>query len=187
MTVFIDLLRAVNVGGVKVPMADLRAALEESGLRGVETYVQSGNVVCETDDGDAVAHARLVHEAIAGRFGYHVDVLTLTAAELSAAAAGNPFLAGGAPPADEKILHVTFLQAPAEAAAFAALSLPAAGDEAAVLSPDGRRIYLRLPYGYGRTKLNNAWFERALMTRATTRNWRTVVALAGMGAARSPA
>ena len=45
----------------------------------------------------------------------------------------------------------------------------------------GRVIYLRLPHGYGRTKLNNAYFERALKTPATTRNWRTVMALVNLG------
>jgi uncharacterized protein (DUF1697 family) len=43
-------------------------------------------------------------------------------------------------------------------------------------------IYLDLPHGYGRTKLNNAWFEHALKTPATTRNWRTVLALVQMSA-----
>ena len=41
-------------------------------------------------------------------------------------------------------------------------------------------VYLKLPHGYGRTRLNNAWFERKLGTAATTRNWRTVRALAEM-------
>ena len=41
-------------------------------------------------------------------------------------------------------------------------------------------VFLYLPHGYGRTKLSNAYFERALRTPATTRNWRTVQALAAM-------
>ena len=41
----IALLRGINVGGHrKVPMADLRAALEDAGFEDVKTYVQSGNV-----------------------------------------------------------------------------------------------------------------------------------------------
>jgi uncharacterized protein (DUF1697 family) len=110
-------------------------------------------------------------------------VVALTAAELDAAAAGNPFLAAD-PEADHKRLHVTFLSQAVEPAAFAGLSLPAAGEEAAVLSADGRLIYLSLPYGYGRTKLTNAWVERALRVSATTRNWRTVLALRALAEAR---
>ena len=103
----------------------------------------------------------------------------------------------GAP--DERILHATFLfgssdgeadfgetsQAAYSAvyeAAFRSLDLPAdEGEEAAFVGIPPLAVpvvYLKLPHGYGRTKLNNAWFERKLGTAATTRNWRTVQALA---------
>ena len=177
MTTFVDLLRAVNVSGQnRLPMAELRAALEEAGFERVETYVQSGNVVCDAPGGEPDAHAAAVHDLIAGRFGLDVVVLALTAAELAGVAAANPFAAED-PAVDPKWLHVTFLATPAAAAAFEALKLPAAEGEAAVLSSGGRLVYLRLPHGYGRTKLTNAWFERALKTPATTRNWRTVQTL----------
>ena len=41
----------------------------------------------------------------------------------------------------------------------------------------GTEIFLRCPNGYGRTKINNTFFERKLATRATTRNWKTVTTL----------
>ncbi len=180
MSRFVDLLRAVNVSGQnRLPMAELRAALSEAGLSGVETYVQSGNVVSDDPGDDAAAHAAMVHDAIAMTFGLEVTVLTLAAVELVAAAAGNPFLAVDRE-VDPRWLYVTFLAEPVQAASFEARDLPAAGDEAAALSADGRLVYLLLPYGYGRTKLNNAWFERVLEVPATTRNWRTVLALQGL-------
>jgi len=49
-----------------------------------------------------------------------------------------------------------------------------APDEAVLVR---REVYLRLPNGMGRTKLNNAFFERRLGVPATTRNWRTVTEL----------
>ena len=42
---YVALLRAVNVGGTKLPMADLRALLEGLGLTNVRTYLQSGNAL----------------------------------------------------------------------------------------------------------------------------------------------
>ena len=42
---------------------------------------------------------------------------------------------------------------------------------------DGRNVFVRCPNGYGRTKINNTFFERALATKATTRNWKTVTTL----------
>jgi uncharacterized protein (DUF1697 family) len=183
---FVDLLRAVNVSGQnRLPMADLRIALAGAGFAPVETYVQSGNVVCGGPGEDEAAHAAAVHDVISVGFGLDVDVFAMTVERLEAAAAGNPFV-GEDPAVDPKWLHVTFLSAPVEPDVFEALAVPATGDEAAVLSADGRLVYLRLPYGYGRTKLNNAWVERALRTRCTTRNWRTVLMLTELaGAQRS--
>ena len=44
------LLRGINVGGRNVvAMADLREAFEAAGLRAVRTYIQSGNVLFESD------------------------------------------------------------------------------------------------------------------------------------------
>ena len=132
--------------------------------------------------------------------GPRVGVLVLPGESIADVAAANPFLAGGGDDDDAGILHATFLFGPhgeadfGEAsdaaycavykAAFSKLELPAdEGEEAAFVGAPPLAapvIYLKLPHGYGRTKLNNAWFERKLGTAATTRNWRTVLALAAM-------
>ena len=45
-TTYLALLRGINVGGKnKVPMAELKALLEELGLEDVRTYIQSGNAI----------------------------------------------------------------------------------------------------------------------------------------------
>ncbi len=50
----VALLRGINVGGRnKITMADLRATFEARGYRGVATYIQSGNVLFESDAGSA--------------------------------------------------------------------------------------------------------------------------------------
>src|SRR4028119_115521 len=46
---YVALLRAVNVGGAKVPMAQLREVCAGLGWREVETYIQSGNVAFESE------------------------------------------------------------------------------------------------------------------------------------------
>ena len=49
-TRYVALLRGINVGGKNIiAMTDLRAALEAHGLENVSTYIQSGNVLFETD------------------------------------------------------------------------------------------------------------------------------------------
>lgn len=180
MTTFVALLRAVNVGGRTVGMKELRQGLEGLGLARVQTYVQSGNIVFEAESDDPGEHAAAIERLIARDFGLEAKVLVLSAAQMAEIAAANPFLRTGA---DEKYLHATFFFAPISETVFAALELPAQGGEQAHLG--GPVIYLHLPHGYGRTKLSNAYFERALKIPATTRNWRTVVALAGLSSQSS--
>ena len=76
---------------------------------------------------------------------------------------------------DETLFHATFLFRPVSKAAFLKLKLPAQPGKQAVWGE--RAIYLFRPNGYGRTKLNNNFFEKAAGVLATTRNWRTLLAL----------
>jgi uncharacterized protein (DUF1697 family) len=47
---YVALLRGINVGGRNpVAMADLRGAFEAAGFRAVSTYINSGNVLFESD------------------------------------------------------------------------------------------------------------------------------------------
>ncbi|RYE86040.1 MAG: DUF1697 domain-containing protein, partial [Myxococcales bacterium] len=59
-TVFVALLRAVNVGGTgKLPMTDLKKICEQAGFSGVRTYIASGNVVFTSELSAAGVKARL--------------------------------------------------------------------------------------------------------------------------------
>lgn len=51
MTIYIALLRGINVGGHKIiKMADLKRLFESIGLKQVKTYIQSGNIVFESEE-----------------------------------------------------------------------------------------------------------------------------------------
>jgi uncharacterized protein (DUF1697 family) len=177
MARFVALLRGINVSGHRqIAMADLRRSLQAAGLRDARTYLQSGNAVFEADEDDPEVVAAAIHTRIAADVGHQVEALVLPCAAVVRIASSNPF--ASSPGADERWFHATFLFHPASEAAFAELRLPAGQGELAMLA-DGV-VFLYLPNGYGRTKLNNAYFERALGTPATTRNWRTVLALAGL-------
>ena len=198
---YVALLRAVNVGGhAPLAMAELRRSLEGLGLRDARTYMQSGNVVFDTDDAPPPEVAAAIEVRMERDFGPRVGVRVLRATEMTRVVAANPFAAE--PGVDEKALHATFLISvasegdfgPASEEAFGAvyragfekLELPATeGERAAFVGTPVLAtpvVYLHLPHGYGRTKLTNAYFERALGAAATTRNWRTVRALAGLAA-----
>jgi uncharacterized protein (DUF1697 family) len=158
----IALLRGVNVGGRKLPMAALREAFEQLGHADVRTYIQSGNVVFDATGSAARVRAAIEH-AIDDAFGLDVTVLLRTPADLAKVVAQNPY----GPDA-----YVTFLDGAPDRKRVAALDpAPFAPDEFRVI---GQEVYVRCPNGYGRTKINNTFFEKKLATRATTRNWRTV-------------
>jgi uncharacterized protein (DUF1697 family) len=176
METFVALLRGINVSGRRpVPMAALRASLVTRGFREVVTYKASGNIVLDAELADAAGHARLIGQVIADAFGHDdVEVLTLRSRELRKIAAGNPLLCRE--DVDPAFLHVTFLSGRVAKSAFDRLDVPLDALEAAVFSPPV--VYLYCPNGYGRTKINNTYFERALGVACTTRNWKTVLALA---------
>ena len=52
MNVYIILLRGINVGGKnKIPMTELRLYLKEEGFNSVKTYIQSGNIILQSNLG----------------------------------------------------------------------------------------------------------------------------------------
>lgn len=174
MKTFVALLRGVNILGHKpVRMAPLRESLESLGFRDVTTYLQSGNVVFNAPGGAPREHASTIRSCLARTFGHDVSVLVLPSSEIDAIAGSNPL--GQPTESDQKLFHVTFLFEAVPRDTFEKLVLPAREGEQAVLA--GRAVMLHCPYGYGRTKLNNSFFEKALDVQATTRNWRTVLAI----------
>ena len=158
----------------------------------------SGTVAAASTIAPEVALAEALAVRIERDAGPRVGVRVLDAGEMARVIAANPFAAEAA--VDERWLQATFLLpaaaendfGPADEAAYAAvyraafdrLTLPAQdGERAALVGPPSLAtpvVFLRLPHGYGRTKLNNAYFERALGAAATTRSWRTVRALADL-------
>ena len=174
MTVWVALLRGVNVGGHRrVPMADLRRTVAARGGEQVRTYLQSGNVVLE-HPGGAGDVAGLVQAAVAD-LGVQCDVVVRTGEQLADLVARCPWPERAA--ADPTLLHVGFLSAPAE------VRVLRAGPEEEVRA-DGDAVWLWYGAGSGRSRLSLDVAGSVL----TARNWRSVSALAAMaGPAGAPA
>lgn len=175
MTVWIALLRAVNVGGHNIlPMAELRSALTGAGLAAVKTYVQSGNLVFRSD---RPRHelSPLIADAIHAGFGFRPPVLVLAPDEMVRARDAHPFAQAKEAPTT---LHVFFMERPLPDATGAFLrSLAAPGEDYAYR---GKLLWLYLPHGAGRSKL--AQRVAALPLDVTGRNLRTVSALVDLAA-----
>jgi uncharacterized protein (DUF1697 family) len=170
---YVALLRGINVGGKnKLPMRDLAALFTDAGCRRVRTYIQSGNVVFEARPSVADRLPHDIATRIDRAFALRVPVVLRAARELDEVVRGNPFLARGA---EAEALHVMFLaDLPAPGAVSALDANRSPPDEFAVI---GREVYLRCPFGIGRSKLTNGYFDTKLTTTSTCRNWRTVLSL----------
>lgn len=164
MTIFVALLRAVNVGGAgKLPMSELRAMCESAGFSRPRTYIASGNVVFESAESEAGAKAKL-ERALEIHAGKPVGVLLRSGAEMAAVLAANPF-----PGAQPNRTVAIFLDDPPPADAIAAAS--GLGDEQLALG--AREIYVHYGSGMARSKL-----QIPAARNGTARNMNTIATLA---------
>ncbi len=167
MTVFVALLRAVNVGGSTVlPMQELQALCEGFGWRNVRTYIQSGNVVFDSPEPERTVGVAL-EQILAERLGRPVGVLIRTGPALRATLEANPYR--DARPAQVGVL---FLPDHAPAEMLVGLHIPGREQVHAI----GREIFVHYPDGIGRSKLRLP----PSVANGTMRNLNTVGRLAVM-------
>jgi len=170
VTTCVVLVRGINVGGHnRLPMADLRAALDSSGARDIRTYLQSGNAVVTAPTSGLAA--RLESELLLAR-GLEARVIVRTAAELRAVVASNPFTDREETP---KQLHVAFFDGQPDASLVEEVGTHHGSDELAL---GDRAIYLSYAGGSHDSPLNAAL--RRIGGVYTARNWGTVTRLLAM-------
>lgn len=176
MPVHISLLRAVNVGGRSIKMADLRDLYQSLDFDNTQTLLQSGNAVFIADEDDPRILAEQIEAAIKGRYGFHSDIIMRSPAQMRQVVAGNPF----SPDRDlnPSRLAVTFYKGELDADSIAAvesLIQEYTGPEEVHLF--SREVYIYYPDGMGRSKLAEVFGRLKLSHAATTRNWNTVTKL----------
>jgi uncharacterized protein (DUF1697 family) len=178
MQTYIALLRGINVGGHhKLPMKALRGLLENLGLQNVQTYIQSGNVVFQSQEADTEELASQISAAIEKHHGFEPRILILTAAEMETAVRANPFPEAEAEP---KSLHLFFLVAIPDSPDLARLDELKNDNEQFELID--KVFYLHAPDGIGRSKLVEK-VGKYINVSMTARNWRTVSKIMEMVAA----
>ncbi len=175
MPVFVAFLRAINVGGRNVGMAELRDLFAGMGFTGAESFIASGNIIFDPGtDQDAIELEAQIETHLAAALGYAVATFVRTPAQVGKIASRRPF--GDA----EGSLQYGLVTAPIGADAKRALAalqtdadrLAFAGREIAWLRPDPAA-----------SKLTGAHVERAIRASATFRNVTTLRRLAARYAA----
>ena len=76
---YITFLRGVNISGKnKVPMTELKKGFEEIGFSEVRTYLNSGNVIFSSDEGDMEGFINQIETMIKRQFGVDIPVFVIS-------------------------------------------------------------------------------------------------------------
>jgi uncharacterized protein (DUF1697 family) len=168
----IVLLRGINLGAHnRVAMPELRDLLGSAGYENVRTYVQSGNVVLDSDRSPSWLAAE-AERLIAERFDLEIPVVVRTRDELAQVVKRNPLKKVATNP---KRYQVSFLERKLPAKRGEALS--ALATESERLGIDGRELYAWHPDGVARSKLWAKLASTDLGVKSTARNWTTIETL----------
>ena len=175
MTRMFALLRGINVGaGNRIRMDALRCLFEDAGFSGVETYIQSGNVLFSTDAPEASLRDTISRILLEGAQIKTTAVLR-SSYELAAILSNCPFSseeieAAQRDNAEGESFYVYLLpQAPAPEILRQLADLPQESDRFAIV---GRDVYLLLRQSIRNSKL--AIRLQKLFPEATARNWNTM-------------
>jgi uncharacterized protein (DUF1697 family) len=177
MTIYIALLRGINVGGHKIiKMADLRQLLETMGLAKVQTYIQSGNILFESEMGSEQL-SQQIEEQIRSTFNFAVPVILRTSTELYQIIDNCPFpfdkLSAG------ESIHLSVLaELLTEEGINRLLNFQSDVDEFQI---EGKEIYVYFRQSILDSKLA-VQFQK-LGVQSTMRNWKTINKLATMAKA----
>lgn len=165
---YISLIRSVNVGGRnKVKMAEFRECLAKApGLSNIQTYIQSGNVVLESDKSASEVSAA-ISKIIKDHFGFEAEVITKTLEELKDLFAGYSIKG-----IDQKQQYFTFLLNAPDEQGKQKLADRDFGNDKYDIKND--IVYIGYAISASETKLTNNVIENKLGVAATTRNRNSV-------------
>ena len=175
MPQYIALIRAINVGKRLVKMAELAKLCESCGLKNVRTYIQSGNVVFQTNQSSTAAITRKIEKHLTESLGYKVEVILTTADALAEIVKSDPFKRFDS--ITDIMLFASFFTD--EPTLKPKLPLSSTSENLDVVAVRRNAAFI-----VARRK-KNGWFgfpnlfvEKQFGVRATTRNWSVVKKLA---------
>ena len=175
MSTYIAFLRAINVGGRFVKMADLRTGLSHKGFGDVESYIQSGNLRFTSSLRSAAKVEPVLEAGLEELCGFTVRAIVRTPEQLAEVASYGADL--DVPLEGEARRYVTFLKEDPDDGLVAMMNGWDVVGERAQLA--GREVYMWLAHPSHEAMLTNARIERGGVV-ATTRDWKVVTALGEM-------
>lgn len=147
-------------------MAQLREALSRVGFAGVRTYIQTGNILLNSDLPDLQLEA-VVHTLIREQIGPDLVVITRTPEQVKQVLDENPF-----PDLDpSRIFYAFFAITPDDNKIQALTALDFSPEK---LHVSDLAAYMYIPGSAARSRLSNNFLEKQLKVGATSRNRNTL-------------
>jgi uncharacterized protein (DUF1697 family) len=167
MKQYIAFLRGVNVSGQKkIKMETLRKVTEDAGFTNVKTYIQSGNLVFDSDNLDVKQLTLKLEELISTSFGFQVDAIVRKLADIQAII--NYSFYNDMQSDDEKRYYITFLKEEYEEQ----IQVPvfSKNKDVEIFHQDGNNLFSVCTLYKGNYGFPNAFIEKFTGLPATTRN-----------------
>ncbi len=167
MTKYIAFLRAINVGGNSIiKMADLKQMFESFGLENVQTYIQSGNVIFESDEKDASVLEGRIERQLEKAFGKKIQLFVRTIRQVVSIVKACPF-----DPKDGESAYVVILdKKPDKKSMDALMAFRSEYDDFVVKGKEG----YQLRRSREKTTFVNHSVEQILGVPGTSRNLTTI-------------
>ncbi len=106
---YLAFLRGINVSGQKlIKMEALRKAFTEAGFGNVKTYIQSGNVILNSDEADTKKLSLLLEDLIEKSFGFRTEVILRRHSDIESIL--NSLQISKAESGEERKYYITFLK-----------------------------------------------------------------------------
>jgi uncharacterized protein (DUF1697 family) len=130
---FVIFLRAINIGGRRIKMHDLRRAFVDAGFNGAETHIATGNVIIEAS---AAPSRPEIEEIMTSTFGFTSEAFIRSEDDILSILARNPWQDPGV------LVEVSFLEGVPDPDASRMLEGTVEPPEALVVS-DAEVFFLR--------------------------------------------
>lgn len=80
---YLALLRGINVGGNNIiKMSDLKFSFEKLGFANINTYIQSGNIIFDSEKKDIEKISELIESGLSKDFAYDAKVVIVSQVQL---------------------------------------------------------------------------------------------------------
>jgi len=164
---FIAFLRGINVSGQKrILMADLKKLLQSLHFSDIQTYIQSGNILFQSNHDNP---AERIRKGLMDRYSWDIPVFCFQPEELGKYLDTFPFESDEPDLKGNKTYLSFFDREPKGDIDLNKFVHP--GEKLVYLE---KALWIYCPDGYGKSKLSNSFLEKKLNVTATTRNLKTL-------------